>query len=140
MGQHVMLGGAPSEIRSVCHRSGRLISQTVVEGRVTRSSPPSPIVCFCVPLRQWYEDLVSTWHDKLLCFAEECQLDAWLEESGLSATPQSYHVVSSEQLLALSHLFFGGRAEPDFVRRDRQAIRRALDDAGLTGDFWELPA
>ena len=48
-------------------------------------------------------------------------------------------MVSGAQLLALARLFYGGRAEPDFERQDRTAIRRALDAAALTGAFWELP-
>ena len=55
-----MFGGAPSVIWSVCHRSGRVISQTLVDGEVVRSSPGSPVVCFCAPLREWYDDLVAT--------------------------------------------------------------------------------
>jgi hypothetical protein len=51
-----------------------------------------------------------------------------------------HFVVSHAQLLALSELFYGGRAEPGFERCDRATLRRALDDAGLTGRFWDLPA
>ena len=47
--------------------------------------------------------------------------------------------LGTPQLLALSKLFYGGRAAPGFERRDRDALRRGLDDAGLTGEFWELP-
>jgi hypothetical protein len=55
-----MLGGTPSEIRSVCHRSGRIVSQTLIDGCLHRSSLASPVVCFCAPLRDWYDDLVAT--------------------------------------------------------------------------------
>ena len=52
--------GAISEIRSVCHRSGAQVSQTLRDGRVARSCPSHPVVCFCAPLREWYADLVAT--------------------------------------------------------------------------------
>ena len=55
-----MLDSPVSEIRSVCHRSGRLISQTLKRGQCVRSDPPRPVICFCAPLSEWYHDLVST--------------------------------------------------------------------------------
>ena len=55
------------------------------------------------------------------------------------STPDDHFVVSHEQLLALSELFFGGRAEPDFERKGRDEIVEALERAGLTGTFWQLP-
>jgi len=48
--------------------------------------------------------------------------------------------VTSEQLAALSELFYLHRASPDFERKPRAAVREALDAAGLIGPFWELPS
>lgn len=47
--------------------------------------------------------------------------------------------LSQEQLLSLSALFYGGRADADFERRDAAEIKRVLQAASLVGPFWALP-
>ena len=54
-------------------------------------------------------------------------------------TPDRVCRVTMEQLAALAHIFYLGRAAPDFERASQETIRAALDAAGLTGPFWELP-
>ena len=50
----------PTEIQSVCHRSGTVITMRLEKGRIARSSAAEAVVCFTAPLREWYNDLVNT--------------------------------------------------------------------------------
>jgi hypothetical protein len=130
---------APTDISTVCHRSGARIEQRLSGGGIVYSSHPNFAVCFVKPLRHWYDDLVATWHDALLVFADEAELELWLAESGLAGSPDSFARVSEEQLATLSRLFYGGRAAPDFERRSPAELKQAMAAAGLVGKFWQLP-
>lgn len=67
-------------------------------------------------------------------------MDMWLKDSGGYRDAGSYFVMSADQLAALTSLFYGGRASPDFVRRDLDEIMRVFKQHGLIGDFWRLPS
>ena len=51
---------APTQLESVCHRSGARVKQRLEGGSLVASSHPDARVCFMAPLREWYDDLIAT--------------------------------------------------------------------------------
>jgi hypothetical protein len=51
---------APTQLESVCHRSGARVMQRLEGGHLVASSHPDAKVCFAAPLREWYDDLIAT--------------------------------------------------------------------------------
>ena len=47
--------------------------------------------------------------------------------------------MSVAQLEALAAAWYGDRLDPEWRPRTRDESQRVLADAGLTGEFWELP-
>eukprot|EP01052_Picozoa_sp_SAG31_P013676 SAG31_NODE_828_length_11716_cov_4.405785_5_plen_144_part_00 len=126
-----------STLSSVCHRSGEQIKIVLESGRVVETSHPAYTVCFTAPARSWYNDLVTTCHDHLLLFAGAEQLELWRREG--NCDPANQFVLDESQVMALSRLFYGGRASPHFERRSLDEVLRVFQANGLVGEFWELP-
>ena len=48
-------------------------------------------------------------------------------------------LIGVQQLEALAEVWYGDRLDPEWAPRTRDESQRLLADAGLTGEFWELP-
>jgi hypothetical protein len=57
-----------------------------------------------------------------------------------SEEPDRGEHVSAPTLLALARAWYGDRLNADWRPRTAAESQRILDDLGLQGEFWKLPA
>ncbi|HKI92913.1 MAG TPA: hypothetical protein VJ986_11490 [Gaiellaceae bacterium] len=62
------------------------------------------------------------------------------EEHVRRAHPEPGAIFAIEQLWTLAQRWYGDRLDPAWTPHDRVRNQDDLASAGLTGQFWELPA
>jgi hypothetical protein len=72
----------------------------------------------------------------MLLFRSEEEIDAWCAARGA----ERGGVVPVHVLVALAAQWYGGRLDPGWRPRSREASQAILAEHGLAGPFWELPA
>ena len=70
----------------------------------------------------------------MLLFRSEDEIGAWCADRGLSRGG----VVPARRLFTFAARWYGGRLDPAWRPRTKEASQRLLAEAGLTGPFWAL--
>jgi hypothetical protein len=71
----------------------------------------------------------------MLLFRSEEDVQRWCRRLGRSAGA----IVPVDSLHRLAERWYGDRLDPDWRPRTREESQQILTEAGLTGEFWQLP-
>ena len=102
---------------------------------VTADAPPEgdEVAHFLVPMAQVWDDVVLTCSNQRLYCSRTC-IRSWLEATG---HPPGY-VMDLATLWRLAQLWYDGRLEPGYTRREPAEARDYFRQVGLAGPFWGL--
>jgi hypothetical protein len=96
--------------------------------------PPSLVIRIPRPAADWWDDVVKTCSN-IRIFCDEEHARAFIEERRL---PEGA-LVAAETMWKLALTWYGDRLDSDYEPQSREERQQQLTEAGLTGEFWELP-
>lgn len=105
----------------------------VVEVRNGVIHGSSEVVHFAVPAAHWWDDIRHTCAT-ILFFRSEEHVDNWCRKMDISKGA----VLSLEQSWKLARGWYHDRLDLRWHRLSNEKAQKVLEEAGLTGDFWQL--
>lgn len=124
--------GEELEITTRCPGCGRSLA-FACGPRV--APPPDLAIRIPRPAAEWWDDVVATCTNiRLFCDADHARAHAEHEDLAGGA------LVEARRMWRLALPWYGDRLDPDYVPQPPAHRQRLLDDLGLDGDFWRLPA
>jgi hypothetical protein len=103
---------------------------------VNRESPPDggQVAHFLTPAHHVWDDVVHTCANQRLFCSASC-VDDWLAATG----NQRGYVMDLATLWRLARLWYAGRLDRGYTRRDPSSAAAYFAEVGLQGSFWGLP-
>ena len=126
--------GQPVRIDSRCHHCAADLTIELAEGRVSRSSAPSPLVYLALPAARWWEDVVVTCANHMVFFLSEEHLRSWRT----AHTGPGGEALTVEQTHRLGLPIYRDKMRLDYARPTKDQLVAHFASVGLTGDFWRL--
>jgi hypothetical protein len=118
--------GADPEILTTCPGCGADLRY--------RAGPTDLVARVPRPAAEWWDDVVATCTEiRAFCSAEH--VDDYTHSSGKPAGA----TIELDRLYNLALPWYGDRLDPDWEPQTQEHRQRLLEEAGLTGPFWQLP-
>jgi Alkylmercury lyase len=123
--------GEDLEITTRCPCCDRTLTYTAGP----ETAPPSPYVIRVPrPAAEWWDDVVQTCtHIRIFC--DEDHARRYVDQND---APEGA-LVPARTMWELALTWYGDRLDPDYEPQSRKERQGQLADAGLSGEFWQLP-
>jgi len=123
--------GEELEITTRCPHCRRTLTYTAGPG----TAPPDQyVIRIPRPAAEWWDDVVQTCTN-IRIFCDEDHARSFVNENEV---PEGA-LVPAGTMWKLALTWYGDRLDPDYVPQSRDERQRQLTEAGLSGDFWQLP-
>jgi hypothetical protein len=123
--------GRASEVTTTCPSCGATLRYSAPP-----EAPDGLVIRLPRPAAEWWNDVVATCSN-IRTFCNAQHVESWLERN---ANVPAGATVPAEQLHRLALPWYGDRLDPDWEPQSQAHRQKLLDDTGLTGPFWRLPA
>ncbi len=130
---HVMLD-TDARVESYCHHCAEPIEISLSQGKVTASSPLTPVIFLSMPVAKWYDNLINTCSNNMVYFASEEHMGEWLASNpGLEGES-----LTVEKMAEVCRPLSRGRMNLDYERPPKEELMTYWDSIGMKSDFWDF--
>jgi len=130
---HVMLD-TDAQVESYCHHCAESIEISLSHGKVSSSSPATPVIFLSMPVAKWYDNLINTCSNNMVYFASEGHMSDWLASNpGLLG-----EFLNVEKMAEVCTPLSKGRMSLDYERPPKEELMGYWDSIGMKSDFWDF--
>ncbi|MDA4120110.1 MAG: alkylmercury lyase family protein, partial [Thaumarchaeota archaeon] len=130
---HVMLD-MDAQVESYCHHCAEPIEISLSNGKVTSSSPTTPVIFLSMPVAKWYDNLVNTCSNNMVYFASEGHMGEWLAGNpGLEGES-----LTVEKMAYVCRPLSMGRMNLEYERPPKEELMAYWDSIGMKSGFWDF--